>query len=283
MTAEPDKAGETLVNWGLELFMADQFAEAAKVFQRGLDEKKLEDNKAAIYFYLAGALEMDERTDEALAAARKAAEAQPESPRFAGREAWIQYHAKRYDDARRSYQQLLDKYGEKYDSGESRDAVRDARLVMSNIAILENQQEESEDWLEDLLNEFPEDYGALNDLGYLWADADKHLELALAMIQKAVQSDPKNMAYRDSLGWVLYRLGRYDEAAAELKAAAADEEADGVILDHLGETLLKAGDHAGAADAWNRALKEFEEKSDSDKAEQTRKKLSQLQTEAGSR
>ncbi len=53
LAAEPDKAGETLINWGLELFMADQFAEAAKVFQRGLEEKKLEDNKAAIYFYLA--------------------------------------------------------------------------------------------------------------------------------------------------------------------------------------------------------------------------------------
>ncbi len=154
---------------------------------------------------------------------------------------------------------------------------------MSNIAVLEDRQEESERWLEDLLNEFPEDYGALNDLGYLWADADKHLELALEMIRKAVQSDPKNMAYRDSLGWVLYRLGRYDEAAAELQAAAADEDADGVILDHLGETLQKTGDTTGAADAWNRALKEFEEKSDSDKAEQTREKLSRLKTDTETR
>jgi tetratricopeptide (TPR) repeat protein len=283
IAAEPDKAGETLVSWGLELFMADQFAEAARVFQRGLDEKKLEDNKAAIYFYLAGALEMDNRTDEALEAARKAAEAQPESARFASREAWIQYHAKRYEEARRGYQKLLDKYGEKYDSGEARETVRDARLVMSNIAILDNQQEESERWLEDLLNEFPEDYGALNDLGYLWADADKHLELAHDMIQKAVRSDPKNMAYRDSLGWVLYRLGKYDEAVAELKAAAADEDADGVILDHLAESLLKTGDTAGAADAWNRALQQFQSESNSDKAEAISEKLSRLKTETETR
>ncbi|MEX2112619.1 MAG: tetratricopeptide repeat protein, partial [Pirellulales bacterium] len=277
LAAQPDKAGETLVTWGLEMFMADQFADAAIVFQRGLDEKLLADNTAALYFYLAGALEMDGRTDEALAAARKAAESQADSPRFASRVPWILYHAKRYDEARQGYQELIDKYGAKYDSDEARESIRDARLVMSNIAVLENRQEESEAWLEDLLNEFPEDYGALNDLGYLWADADKHVELALGMIQKAVQSDPKNMAYRDSLGWALYRLGRYDEAAAELKAAAADEEADGVILDHLGETLHKAGDFAGATDAWNRAVKAFEEKSETDKAEATRQKINRAQ------
>lgn len=277
IAAQPDKAGETLVTWGLEMFMADQFAEAAKVFQRALEEKSLAGNKAGIYFYLAGALEMDGRTDEALEAAHKAAAEQPDSPRFASRYPWIQYHAKRYADARKSYEELLAKYSDKHDSDEAREVVRDARLVMSNISVMEGQQEESETWLEDLLNEFPEDYGALNDLGYLWADADKHLELALGMIQKAVQSDPKNMAYRDSLGWVLFRLGRYEESAAELKAAAADEDADGVILDHLGEALQKAGDFAGATEAWTRAVQAFEKSEETEKAEKTKQKLNQAQ------
>ena len=56
-----------------ELFMAAQYADAVKVFQRGLDEKVVPpDNARAVYFYLAGALEMVGRTDEALEAARKA-------------------------------------------------------------------------------------------------------------------------------------------------------------------------------------------------------------------
>jgi tetratricopeptide (TPR) repeat protein len=101
--------------------------------------------------------------------------------------------------------------------------------------------------------------------------------LALAMIQKAVQSDPKNMAYRDSLGWVLFRLGRYEESAAELKAAAADKDADGVILDHLGEALQKAGDFAGATDAWTRAVQAFEKNEEREKAEKTKQKLNQAQ------
>jgi tetratricopeptide (TPR) repeat protein len=272
IAAEPKKAGETLVNWGLEMFLAEQYASAIRVFQRGIDEKLLADNEGALYFYLAGALEMEGRTDEALAAARKAAELQKDSPRFASRPAWIQYHAKRYSDARAGYQALLEKYDEKYDAPEVRDAMRDARLVLSNIAVLENKPEESEDWLEQLLDEFPEDFGALNDLGYLWADANKHLELALEMIQKAVAHDPKNMAYRDSLGWALFRLGRHAEAVAELKVAVAGPEPDGVILDHLGDALHKVGDRAAAVDAWTRAAERFDKNSEPDKAKKARDK-----------
>ena len=166
VAADKDKAGQTLVTWGLELFMADQFAEAARVFQRGIDEKLVGDNEASLYFYLAGALAMSGKTDEGLAAARKAAELKPDSPRFAGRAAWILYHAKRYDEARKSYQEFLDKYDKQHDSPEAREALRDARLVLSNIAVLEDKQADSEEFLEQVLDEFPEDVGALNDLGY---------------------------------------------------------------------------------------------------------------------
>jgi tetratricopeptide (TPR) repeat protein len=274
MAAEPKKAAETLVTWGLELFTANQYADAVKVFQRGLDDKLLPETNPTLYFYLAGALAMAGRTDEAIAAADKAAELEKDSPRFASRAAWIKYHAKRYDEARKSYHQLLEKYDKKYDSREARDALRDARLVMSNISVLENKLPESEEWLEQVLDEFPEDVGALNDLGYLWADSGKHLELALDMIQKAVAHEPKNMAYRDSLGWVLFRLKRFPEAVAELKVAAAVDQPDGVILDHLGDALAEAGDAAGAIDAWNRAATAFEKSSDTEKAKQSREKAS---------
>jgi tetratricopeptide (TPR) repeat protein len=174
----------------------------------------------------------------------------------------------------------LARFDKKYDSPEVRDAMRDARLVLSNIAVFENKLDESEEWLEQVLDEFPEDTGAQNDLGYLWADADKHLDRAHAMIQAAVASDPKNMAYRDSLGWVLFRLGKYPQAVAELKVAAAAPDPDGVILDHLGEALLKSGDKAGALDAWKRATDAFEKASESQKAEKVREKLKQAEAPA---
>ena len=77
-------------------------------------------------------------------------------------------------------------------------------------------------------------------MGYLWADQGTHLERALKMIRTAVAAEPDNAAYRDSLGWVFYRLGRYPEAVAELEKAAAKEPA-AEVLDHLGDARLKAG------------------------------------------
>ena len=85
--------------WGVGLLMGDRAAEAAKVFQRGIDEKALPDDNPAFHFYLAGALAMADRTDEALAAARTAAEKKKDSARFRGRAAWVLYIAKRYDEA----------------------------------------------------------------------------------------------------------------------------------------------------------------------------------------
>ena len=90
--------------WGVGLLMADRSAEAVKVFQRGIDEKLLPEENPAFYFYLAGALAMAERTDDALAAARIAAEKKKDSARFRGRVAWVLYGAKRYDEARKAYE-----------------------------------------------------------------------------------------------------------------------------------------------------------------------------------
>ena len=100
------------------------------------------------------------------------------------------------------------------------------------------------------------------------------------MIEKAVASDPKNMAYRDSLGWALYRLGRADEAVAELQAAASVEQPDGVILDHLGDALAKSGNTAAAVDAWTRSAAAFEKNSDAEKAKVVRDKATQAQAAA---
>jgi tetratricopeptide (TPR) repeat protein len=276
------KRPEVLINWGLQLFMANQYDRAVQVFERGLNEKILPSDNPAIYFYLAGALEMGGKTEAALERARQAAELEKDNPRYASRAPWIQFHAKQYDAARHGYLALLEKFDKKYDSDEVRDALRDARLVLSNICVFQNDLPQAEEWLEQVLDEFPEDEGALNDLGYLWADADKHLERAHEMIRTAVAADPKNMAYRDSLGWVLFRLGRYPEAVAELQVAAGASEPDGVVLDHLGESQLKNGQKDEAFASWRRAIEAFEKASDSDKAAKVREKITHAESQAPS-
>lgn len=96
---------------------------------------------------------------------------------------------------------------------------------------------------------------ACNHLGYMWAERNEHLAEAEALVRRALELDPSNPAYRDSLGWVFYRQGRFKEALAELqRAASGTTTPDPVILDHLGDTLQKLGRSAEALQYWQKAL-----------------------------
>ena len=273
----PGRAAELTLAWGLELFLADRYEEAFSVFALGIDSELLPKDNPIYHGLQAEALELSGKTDEALTLARRAAEMGQESVRMAVRIPWIQYHAGRYDDAIEGYGQLIEKFGDKYDSANDRDALRLARFSLSNLYVIKGDLATAEEVLEKVLDEFPENIGAMNDLGYLWVDQNKRLEVSLAMIEKAVASEPENRAYLDSLGWAFYRLGRFEEAATELeKAAEGGDEHNGVILDHLGDAYERL-DRAGDAErVWNRAAVSYEQDSENEKAEQARKKIEKL-------
>jgi tetratricopeptide (TPR) repeat protein len=87
----------------------------------------------------------------------------------------------------------------------------------------------------DVLKREPENPTALNFLGYLWADHDRHLDEAVDMITRALAQDPDNGAYLDSLGWAYYRLGRLGEARTQLERAVSLTGGDPIVLEHLGD------------------------------------------------
>lgn len=273
---QPPPKESVLLRWGLGMMLANQPARAAKVFERIIAEQAVAGDESSPHYYLAAALELSGGTDEALAAARKAAELKPDDARLAAREAWILYHAERNDAARQAYLDLLARFDGRHDSAATREAVREARLALSNVELARGDYPAAVEWLQQVLDEFPEDIGAGNDLGYLWADRGEHLQRALALIERAVLAEPENAAYRDSLGWVYYRLGRYDDAVSELSKAAAGEDPDGVILDHLGDALLRAGRPAEARAAWQKAEAAFQKAEEAKKLEAVRKKLAAL-------
>jgi tetratricopeptide (TPR) repeat protein len=268
------KTPEPVLAWGLELFLADRYESAAKIFRQVIDRKLLPAGNPAAHYYLAGALEMQGKTDEAVAVAHEAAAMKKDSPQFASRAAWILYHAKRLDDAKAEYQKLIEQFNDDYNSNEAREVLRDARLVLSNIAVMQHDLPAAEEWLEQVLDEYPEDVGAHNDLGYLYADQNKRPRRAHTMTQYAVTAEPKNAAYRDSLGWALYRLGRYDEAVKELREAASlSKEKDGVLYDHLGDALRKTNDAAAAKAAYEQAAAAFDAAGEKEKAATVKAKL----------
>nr|WP_319382608.1 tetratricopeptide repeat protein [uncultured Roseibium sp.] len=93
----------------------------------------------------------------------------------------------------------------------------------------------------------------LNYLGYSLVDQGLKLDEALEMIKTAVELRPTDGYIVDSLGWVYFRLGRYEEAVKELERAIELRPADPVINDHLGDAYWMVGRRNEARFQWNHA------------------------------
>jgi tetratricopeptide (TPR) repeat protein len=108
---------------------------------------------------------------------------------------------------------------------------------------------------EAILAEDPTNADAANYLGYLWADRNEELHRALELIQMAVEQRPDSAAYLDSLGWVHYRLGNFEQAEHWLRRSIElGGDADGTVLAHLGEVLAALGRDPEAREILRRAL-----------------------------
>ena len=116
---------------------------------------------------------------------------------------------------------------------------------------------------------------AYNYVGYMWADHNMHLDEAEAMIKRALESEPNNASYLDSLGWVEFRNGKFDQALSDLlRAAKTVERDDPVVFEHIGDTYLKLNRVREALDAWQKALAlDPKNKTLADKIEATKKTI----------
>jgi tetratricopeptide (TPR) repeat protein len=97
----------------------------------------------------------------------------------------------------------------------------------------------------------------LNYLGYMLGDRGVRLDESLALVQKAVQLDPQNGAYLDSLGWIYFKMGQYALAEANLRKATERMAKDPAVHDHLGELYEKTGRLKLAAAQWEQSLQEY--------------------------
>ncbi|PIE57475.1 MAG: hypothetical protein CSA33_08305 [Desulfobulbus propionicus] len=119
------------------------------------------------------------------------------------------------------HDQLLYEYGLFFDSRGDREAAIE---IMQKVITLN-----------------PDNVGALNYIGYSWADASTNLDQALSFIQKAVSLRPNNGYIRDSLGWVYFKMGEIDRAVTELEKAVELVPEDATIREHLGDAYLEKG------------------------------------------
>lgn len=106
---------------------------------------------------------------------------------------------------------------------------------------------------------------ALNYLGYMFADRGVRLAEAEKLISKALEVEPNNGAYLDSLGWAYFRQQRYDEAEVALSKALQRYPKDPTIYDHLADVYAATGRWKEAVSQWERSVKEFQSQASPDK------------------
>jgi tetratricopeptide (TPR) repeat protein len=185
---------------------------------------------------------------------------------------WVLREADRLKEAAKAYETVIERIeGDKALKPDMRARfVERNRYQLSHVYVDLKQIDKAAEHLKALLAKKPDDPTYNNDLGYIWADHDMHLEEAEKLIQKALDADRKrrkaekvppeedkdSAAYLDSMGWVLYKQKKYKEAKKYLEEAIKDKEEGQHIelYDHLGDIHLALGEKAEAVAAWKKGL-----------------------------
>ena len=194
---------------------------------------------------------------------------------------------------RETYLTIAQVYSQAKRYGDAEDAVRKcltltpktedqefARFMLGSVYERQKKYDLAEEEFKKVLNVNPLNAPAANYLGYLLADRGVRLEESVGYIQKALQVDPNNGAYLDSLGWAYYKMKRFDLAQPPLERAARLVSNDPTILEHLGHVYVGLGKKQQAQEEWERALKEWPtavgSEFDADQAAQLQKQLDEL-------
>lgn len=176
-----------------------------------------------------------DRSDEAIRILRRMANRDPQSPRALLTLADMHRQMERWPEAISEYTAAL---------------ARIPKVEPRHWSIYFGRgvaQERAKDWPKaeiDMLKALelqPDQPMVLNYLGYSWIDQHMHMERATRMIERAVQLRPNDGAIIDSLGWALYRRGRYNDAVVQLERAVELRGGDAVITDHLGDAYWRVG------------------------------------------
>ncbi len=119
----------------------------------------------------------------------------------------------------------------------------------------------------------PNDPFVLNYLAYGWAERNENLSKSLEFLEKAVSRRPMDGHIRDSLGWVLYKLGQFENAIDPLEKAISYLPYDPIVNEHLGDAYWQVGRKREALFQWQRALNHVEEGDETVDVKRLREKL----------
>jgi tetratricopeptide (TPR) repeat protein len=218
----------------------------------------------------------EKKPEEGLSWAKKALAVEPKNPDFIAAVAEFQVRAGRKEEgdselsrlassgiaaevlAAADAQERLKDY-----SGSARTASEALSRFSGNLDLLfrkgsalerEGKIDEAARVFDELLKVRPDDAQTLNYLGYMYAEHAIHLPQARRMIERAVELEPQNGAYLDSLGWIRFQLNDLDGAQKALQRAAERMPTDPTVQEHLGDIEARLGRKSEAAELWRKSL-----------------------------
>jgi tetratricopeptide (TPR) repeat protein len=278
---------------------------AEDVIRKALDAKggkTFENFKPLVLEKLVQSKAKQGETDEALRMAEGLVQLDKGGWYFLQLKGWVLREAGKTDEAITTYEDVLDRLDDAKElKADAKTRIkRNVRYLLSGLHVDNKNVDKAAKQLQMLIEDEPDRATYYNDLGFIWADNDKNLDESEKYIRKALELDAKerkklledpekkkdltpddikrlkreNAAFLDSLGWVLYKQGKFEEALKYLEKAAQDQE-DGnhiEIWDHWADALVALGKKKEAVGVWQKALK-FEDVSPRDK--ERRKKVTQ--------
>jgi len=215
-------------------------AEVETAVQRHPDDRMLKQLRATV-------LAENGRVDDGAASLRALLQNKPEDREILLALAQVYERAKRYPEAEQAVAAALP-------LAERNEEKEFVYFLWGSIFERQKKYDPAEEQFKKVLAINPNSAMALNYLGYMLADRGVRLDEAQKYIQTAVDHDPHNGAYLDSLGWVYFRMNRLDLAEQYLLKAAERVAKDGTIYDHLGDVYYQMGRIREAADMWQKAL-----------------------------
>jgi tetratricopeptide (TPR) repeat protein len=226
---------------------AKQFDKAVEVARKAVEANPKDRDLKLI---LAGELTDLGKTDEGLTLARSLLANTPEDRTVWLAMAQIFTRLRRWKDA----DDALAKAGTLTTKQEDRIYLL---FLKGEVAERQKHDEPAEQFFRQVLDMDPANAMTLNYLGYVLADKGIRLPEALKMIRKAVEEEPMNGAYLDSLGWVYFKMGEYELAEENLRQAVERDRSDPAVHDHLGDLYEKTGRIRLAAQQWELSLAQY--------------------------
>jgi len=130
-----------------------------------------------------------------------------------------------------------------------------AQHMLANVWDAVGKYDLADSLYNEIIRDNPDDDVALNNHAYSLAVRGVSLKKALNMISRALQKEPENSSYLDTKGWILYKLGKFQEALQWVEKSLGTENENSEVLEHLGDIHQSLGNREKAQEFYERALK----------------------------